>query len=213
MPPRTGKRADLKSEIFCLLIVLDLTPDMGLSASLEDLRLAEDEITNPSPQYNAFLTGTPPRISPALANFQMRAASNPWQKHDTVSRKFCPSGSKPTQKAASTMPRPPGMTGRKEQVITKRPPRSELTLLRVHDDVRSIILEFLLTSPTIIRPEGTRWSGSSTYTDLVSVSLVCRKLYEEARPIFYKVNVFYFTLSEQATKGNAYKYYRRFYSY
>lgn len=80
------------------------------------------------------------------------------------------------------------------------------TLLGIHYDVRSLILESLLANPTRVRPEATKWSESSTYEDLLNVSSVCKQLHEEARPIFFKVNTFYLSRVGRARhRGQAYE--------
>ncbi|CAG8961963.1 hypothetical protein HYFRA_00013743 [Hymenoscyphus fraxineus] len=65
-----------------------------------------------------------------------------------------------------------------------------VSLLTICYDVRAKILEYVLSSPRRIRP---RWPPGLQYPyhDIVSVSLACRQLHDEAKPIFYKQNTFY----------------------
>lgn len=100
---------------------------------------------------------------------------------------------------------PPALKVIQEEATKSRPSQSNTTLLDTNYDVRAIILEFLLTNPTRIRPDGTKWSSNSTYTDLVNISLVCHQLHEEARPIFFNVNTFYVFFQGRVSEGNAYK--------
>ncbi|CAG8976031.1 hypothetical protein HYALB_00007558 [Hymenoscyphus albidus] len=65
-----------------------------------------------------------------------------------------------------------------------------VSLLTICYDVRAKILEYVLSSPRRIRP---RWPPGLQYPyhDIVSVSLACWQLHDEAKPIFYKQNTFY----------------------